>query len=454
MKKLIVILLVLLPLLMRAQNISTFAGNGTTVYSGNGVPATSAGIPDPVGGTFDKYGNYYFADGLSSHKIRKIDTNNIITTVVGSGIGGFGGDNGPATVANLNFPQSVKLDSAGNIYVGDADNNRVRKVDVATGIITTIAGNGIATYAGDGLPATMASLANVLDICLDKFGNLYIADADNDAIRKVDLSGIITTVAGNGTPGYSGDNGPATSAQLWGPSGVVVDNAGNIYIADWTNNAVRKVDVSGRITTIAGTGSSVYIGDGIPATAAHVSPIKLALSNGGEVSNELYMADDYHRRILRIGSNDTIYSVAGNGISGFLGDGGPATASELNYPSGVSFDPCGIMYIPDVNNRRIRKVTFDTSCSLVHTPLSLNINTTKNFPVLIYPNPTYNQLQIDNITTPTNYNLHNIVGATIQHGILKAGSNSISLSALATGMYLLELIDDEGNRVVRKVVKE
>ncbi|MBI6545863.1 MAG: hypothetical protein HY692_03655, partial [Cyanobacteria bacterium NC_groundwater_1444_Ag_S-0.65um_54_12] len=236
----------------------------------------------------------YIADS-AMHRIRKVDTAGIITTVAGSS-GWVLGDGGPATSAQLNQPHGMAVDVTGNLYIADRDNNRIRKVDTA-GIITTVAGNGTYGYSGDGGPATSAQLGKPNSIAMDGGGNLYIADEYNNNIRKVDTAGIITTVAGNGTLGYSGDGGLATSAQFYYIYGVAVDANGNLYIADWNNNRIRKVDTAGIITTVAGNGTPGYSGDGGPATNAALNrPYGVAVNAAGTL---LYISDAnrYIRRV-------------------------------------------------------------------------------------------------------------------------------------------------------------
>ena len=234
--------------------VTTVAGNGTSGYSGDGGPATQAVLAGPIGMAFDILGNLYIAD-TDNQRVRKVDTRGIITTVAGNGSASYGGDGGPATQAALTFPTGLALDIVGNLYIADSSNGRIRKVDTS-GIITTVAGNGQCNIVniGDGGPATQASVCCPRDVTIDALGNLYIADFCSLRIRKVDTNGVITTVAGNGYPGLSGDGGPATQATFWHPVGIATDNAGNLYIADESNARVRKVDVSGIITTVAGSG--------------------------------------------------------------------------------------------------------------------------------------------------------------------------------------------------------
>jgi sugar lactone lactonase YvrE len=395
--------------------ITTIAGNGSQGFSGDGGAATAAGLFSPGGVALDARGNLYIAEAGSNH-IRKVATGSgIITTVAGMGFylfGGFSGDGGPATAAELSGPEGVALDSVGNLYIADSGNYRIRKVAAGSGIIMTVAGNGSRGFSGDGAAATAAGLSDPSSVALDPVGDLYIADRDNNRIRKVAAgsgiittvagsepgvlsdgvpatsarlgfplgvavdsagnlyiaedtrirtvaagSGIITTVAGNfGSPGFSGDGGAATGAQLTYPEGVALDSAGNLYIADTDNDRIRKVTAgSGIITTVAGIGSPGFSGDGGAATAAQIGPpAGVALDSAGN----LYIADYFNHRIRKVTAvSGIITTVAGNGSRGSSGDGGAATAAQIARPAGVALDSAGNLYIADTDNDRIRKVT-------------------------------------------------------------------------------------------------
>ena len=330
--------------------ITTIAGTGEYGFSGDGGPASEAQLYSPRGVAVDGAGNLYIAD-WRNHRIRKVDSTGTITTVAGTGVPGFSGDGGPATAARLHHPNNVAVDSAGNVYISDDYSQRIRKVD-STGTITTVAGTGYNSFSGDGGPAVEAYLQGPRGVAVDGSGNLYIADSANDRIRKVDSTGTITTIAGTGERGFSGDGGPAVEAQLNGPYGVAVDGSGNLYIADPFNSRIRKVDSTGTITTVAGTGVQRFSGDGGPAAAAQlVHPYGVAVDGSGN----LYIAD---YRIRKVDSTGIITMIAGSRRgSGFSGDGGPASEAQLASPRGLAVDSAGNLYISDTGNNRIRKLT-------------------------------------------------------------------------------------------------
>ena len=343
--------------------ITTVAGNGTSTNAGDGGAAINASLYHPWDVAFDLSGNLFIADRLN-YRIRKVDANGIISTVAGNGIGAYAGDGGAATNASLNNPDALAFDSAGNLYIGDDYNGRVRKLD-ANGIITTVAGTNTEGFSGDGGAAVNAQLYGPCGVGFDAAGNLFIADNSNERVRKVGTNGIITTVAGKGgLPNYSGDGGPATNATFAFPVSVSFDAAGNLYIADDNNCLIRKVSTNGIIKWVAGYGVAwnglpCYGGDGGPATNAYIAnPVRTAM----DASGNLYIADAGNGRIRMVDANGIITTVAGHGQYGtprsYSGDGGVATNASLNYPTGLAFDAAGNLYIADSGNNRIRKVHF------------------------------------------------------------------------------------------------
>ena len=334
--------------------ITTIAGTGerSGFFSGDGRPAVQAEFFGPVDVAVDSAGNVYIADS-NNNRIRKVDSTGTITTIAGTGERGDRGDGGPAVEARITEPSGVALDSAGDLYIADAGNNRIRKVD-STGTITTIAGTGERYFGGDGGPANQAWLSKPSGVAVDGGGNLYIADTGNNRIRKVDSTGTITTIAGTRGGRIDGDGGPAVQAGLYSPMRVAVDGGGNLYIADIGNNRIRKVDSTGTITTVAGTGESGFGGDGGPANQARLyNPWGVAVDGGGN----LYIADNRNNRIRKVDSTGTITTVAGTGERYFGGDGGPANQAWLSKPSGVAVDGGGNLYIADTGNNRIRRLT-------------------------------------------------------------------------------------------------
>jgi sugar lactone lactonase YvrE len=332
--------------------IVTFAGDGTTVFKGDAGPAILAGLDEPGFVAVDAGGNVYIADRVHN-RIRKVAPDGIIDTYGGNGSPGFSGDGGSATLASISNPADVLVDSSGNLLIADYANNRIRKV-ATNGTITTIAGNGNAGFGGDSGPATLAQINLPRGLAMDAAGNLFIADTSNHRVRKVSTNGTITTVAGNGFSGFSGDNGPATSASLTFPSGLAVDPAGNLFIADTANQRIRKVAPNGNITTIAGTGFEQFSGDGGPAVSAGLrNPSGVTIDPNGNV----VITDAGSGRIRRIDAAGIINTIAGNGtLFGFSGDGGPATGAAMG-PLDVAIDSTGNLFIADHGNDRVRKVT-------------------------------------------------------------------------------------------------
>ncbi len=384
MKKLLILLLLLLfpftfsLFTVHAQTISTAVGNHSLGpgYSGDGGPATAAQLDDPYGVACDASGNLYIAD-IVNNVIRKVNISGTITTVAGNHAygAGFSGDGGIAIAAELNSPNGVALDVSGNLYIADNNNNLIRKVNTS-GIISTVAGNHAygAGFSGDGGPATAAELFAPTSIALSPSGNLYIADAGNNIIRMVNTSGTISTVVGNYSflAGYSGDGGPATAAEINVPQNVTIDASGNLCFADANNNVIRRVNTSGIISTVAGNNIRGFSGDGGAATAAEFyDPTAVAYSASGN----LYIADFDNNVIRVVNTSGIISAIAGNNVAGYSGDGGPATTAELKQPFAVSVDASGNLYIGDLDNDVIRKVTLNP-CTLVEAPPTINQNVT------------------------------------------------------------------------------
>jgi uncharacterized protein (TIGR03437 family) len=333
-------------------DINYIAGDGSIGYTGDGGYATSAGLIAPFALAVDSSGNVYFAENGDS-RIREINATSLdISTVAGNGTPGFTGDGSAAINAEINSPTGVALDSAGNLYIADSLNCRIRKV-ASGGNISTLAGNGTLSYSGDGGAASKAQLNAPQGVAADAAGNVYLADTLNNVVRKISPNGTISNYAGNGGAGSSGDGSAATSAQLNGPQGLAVDASGNLFIADTLNAKVRKVSTSGVISTVAGSGTAGYGGDGAAAASAQLNlPIGVAVDSSGN----LYIADFGNSRVRKVSANN-ISTVAGNGSFGYSGDGGPAAKAQLNGPQGVAVDAAGNLYIADSQNNLIREVT-------------------------------------------------------------------------------------------------
>ncbi|HTA63830.1 MAG TPA: T9SS type A sorting domain-containing protein [Bacteroidia bacterium] len=281
-----------------------------------------------------------------------------IITIAGNGTFGYSGDGGQATLAKLGKPGGLAFDGTGNIYFADAENHCIRKID-NSGTITTIAGNGTSGYSGDAGQATNAQLYNPYGVVFDAYGNLFIADGYNNRIRKVNSVGIISTIAGNGTSGYNGDGGQGTLAELSTPSGLAIDAGGNLVIAN--TKSVRMLNTSGVITTIAGNGTSGFSGDGGQATVAQLYANRVAIDGAGN----LYIADGGNNRLRIVNTAGVITTIAGNGTGDFSGDGGMATNAEINQPFGIAIDSYGNVYFSDDGNDRIRKINIAGMISTV-----------------------------------------------------------------------------------------
>ena len=351
------------PALAEEGTVTTVAGTKARGYSGDGGPATEARLYQPRMSISDAGGNLYIADTFNQ-VVRKIDSKGTISTAVGvyhpvaAGTSDdqcppdFGGDGGPAAEARLSCPHSVAVDAAGNLYIADSGNNRIRRVG-GDGKITTFAGTGKFSSGGDGGPATAAGLQSPKGIAFDLAGNLLIADSGNNQIRRIDANGIITTVAGNGEPGYSGDGGPAKAAKLDAPRTIAVGPSGHVYIAEPNVHRIRKVDTQGTISTFAGTSTAGFGGDGGPAKSAQLN---MPRGVGVDGADNVYIADSLNHRIRKVGGDGLITTIAGTGEKGFSGEGGPATQARFFTPRAVDVDRSGDLYVADTYNNRIRRI--------------------------------------------------------------------------------------------------
>jgi DNA-binding beta-propeller fold protein YncE len=336
----------------QAERLELVAGGGA---GGDGSPADRARLVGPFGVAFDPAGTLYFVE-LSGERVRTIGPDGLVRTIAGSGRKGNGGDGGPAAGAEFNAMHSLAITKNGDIYVADTLNHRVRKIDARSGKITTIAGTGAKGFSGDGGPATRAEFNGVYCIALDEGERaLYLADLENRRIRVIDLkTGVVSTVAGNGAKGVPDDGSDARSAPLVDPRAVAVDARGNVYILERSGHALRVVDRAGKIRTVAGTGTKGASGDGGDARKATLNgPKHLCVDAQGNVM----IADTENHRIrLYRPADGTIMNVAGSGTKGTAGLGGPPGAAELNQPHGVTIGPGGVLLICDSSNHRILKI--------------------------------------------------------------------------------------------------
>jgi uncharacterized protein (TIGR03437 family) len=332
--------------------LTLIAGTSRAGYAGDGGPATAAELNVPQGVAVDKSGNVYIADS-ANNVIRMVTPDGTISTVAGNGIGGYSGDGYPAVYAQIHTPTGMAVDGSGNIYVAESGSSVIRKFTVG-GNISTPAGSSAIGYWGDGGSAKIAQFINPQDVAVDSSGNLFIADTGNAVIRKVDTKGNISTVAGSNVVGYTGDGGAATSAEINAPRGVAVDSSGNIYIAEFGDSVIRKVTAKGTISTIAGTGVYGFAGDGGPAAKAQLAnPWSVAVDGSGNV----YIPDQLNARVRKIDSSGNINTIAGNGLLSYSGDNGQASRAQLYGPQATATDPSGNVYIADTQNNRVRKVS-------------------------------------------------------------------------------------------------
>ncbi len=441
MPKYLFIILLLLPFCVNGQVITTVVGGGTSGL-GDGGMATLATIGNIQSTAFDKSGNLFIADG-TKHRIRRVDAvTGVITTIAGTGSAGFTGDGGSAIAAKLNYPTWIAFDPNGNLYINDGLNKRIRKVDMTTNIITTYAGNGNNGYSGDGGQATSAEFWAMQGIAFNSSGDLFVADDGNHKIRKITPAGIINTYAGVSTSGFSGDGGPALNAEFLALRGITVDNFGNVHVADLHNGRVRKIDSSSLIiTTVAGNGIGFYASDSIQAINSGLAPWGIDFDK----NNNLYIADWDNSRILKVDGAGEIYTVAGNGIAGFSGDGGPAVNAKIDA-EGITVDSCDNLFISDFANQRVRKITY-SSC------YSLGIKQTRSFVFTIHPNPANESITITGNNLQS-IRIANTLGQVVHWQKASQEKTVVDVSDLSAGVYFVTVTDAHGGKVVKKVVKE
>lgn len=427
--------------LVHAQGIiSTIAGgNGTGFYGDGGTPDT-CWFHNPLDISIDAAGNIYISD-VNNFRVRKITkSTGIITTIAGNGIDTFSTDEVSATSTGIN-PAGIFADATGNVYIADVTNNRVRKVDAVTGKITTIAGNGQQGYSGDTSLAINEKLYWPTDVYMDNAGNLYIADYGNHRVRKVNATtGMMSTIAGNGIAGYAGDGGPATSAQLNAPGFVCTDQSGNVYISDINNNVIRKVDAAtGNISTVAGNDTAGFSGDGgLAVNAKLLNPAGIFVSHSGD----LYIADENNDRIRKV-SGGYISTIAGGGTGTTIGDGNLSTNALLSAPAGIYVDTFGALYIADMSHQRIRYVA---------KPSGVNILPAIAFS--IYPNPSKGvfTISIDNAIKKYEIQIVDIVGTIVYSATITDNKQQVALPDIQNGIYFVVLRTNEIKAIEKLVI--
>jgi trimeric autotransporter adhesin len=436
-----------------AQRITTTAGNGIAWYAGDGGKATAASLFNPEAVAVDDKGRIFISDRDSgpSSVVRFIDTNGIIHTFAGTGVAGFGGDGGPATAAQVNFPHGASFDKKGNVYIMDAVNKRVRKVD-SNGIITTYAGNGSSTVSGDGGAASAAGLGACGGICADSLGNIYIGAGLY--IRKIDTQGIITKIAGTGISGFSGDGGKADTAQIGNLSQIAFDRFGNLYFTDVQR--IRKINSNGFISTVAGTGVSGYSGDGGPATACKLYGTQGVIPDD---YGNIFIGEAGNHRIRKVNAAGIITTIAGSGTTGagfggYSGDGGSGTAARLNAPSRIWIDKNRYLYIADHLNSRIRRIDLKDTVFVN----GINELTALAEDLQVYPNPSntgnlFVNMQTNTGSEPAQLVITDIAGAVVKECTIKTNTEAELQLQLPAGMYFINA-SAANKRWVKKIVVE
>jgi hypothetical protein len=435
------------------QAIYTLAGDGLHMYKGDGGPATDASFDWPSRVAVDAAGNVYVAD-FWNNRIRVVNhSSGIITTIAGNGTYLHTGDGGPATAAGINSPKAITFDRAGNLYFA-ADSmlypgtshyvvqgSFIRKVDTA-GVISTIAGTGAAGSSGDGGPATAASFDPIYGLAVDSTGNVYVGGMGYH-IRKINTAGIITTIGGNGLPGYAGDGGPATAAKIYMAYDLVLDHKGNLYFsAGWR---IRKIDAYGIISTIAGDTTWGYSGDGGPATAARLQSV-MGLTY--DATGNIYFVDGGNYVIRKIDTSGTIFTIAGNHTSGGLGDGGPPDSAQFFMPEGIAVDTAGNVYVSDVGNENVRVIC--PKCM----PLAIAAIASAGRALHIWPEPNNGAFMLyvsSVVNEPAKIVIINTMGQKITERTISTNQKTEISLDVPPGVYFVTAVTGQG-RLYEKVV--
>ncbi len=416
------------------------AGSGGTVDADG--PATAVSLDYPLRIAFDDTGSLYICD-CYHHKLRKVKPSfqGYMTTIAGTGVSGDWGDGGPASAAGLGALYDVAVDKKGNVFLADAFYNKIRKID-KNGIITTFAGTGVAGYNGDGIAATSAMLNSPHAVKVDDTGNVYIGDRYNFRLRKVDTFGVISTICGTGGCGFSGEGGPAITAQTNGLMAIALDTSGNIFFSDTVR--IRKIGVDGTITTVAGNGVLAFAGDGGPATAASIRPAAIFI----EKSGVLYIADDINHRIRKVGGDGVISTIAGTGMAGISGDWGPPLLATLCAPNGIAVNNDGDIYFSNVCSARVKMIT---NKDLASVRSEANV-----LPAMVVaPNPAHGKIRV----TLTGQ-WHGIVQITATNDAGKvitqfrgrSGTINECPDQLPPGVYVITATDNNEHTVSEKVI--
>ena len=422
--------------LTSAQTITTIAGKGTSGFSGDGGPALMAEFSDPVVLAMDKHGNLYVSE-VFNYRLRKINTSGVISTVTGNGTIGIPSTGTPSAGSSIGIAYGLWCDTTDEIIMTLEET--VTKINTS-GNFVNLAGNGVTGYNGDNIQATSAEVNITSGVVINSARELIFVDHQNFRIRKVDISGVIHTIAG-GTLSTYGDGGPASATKLTYPTSLAIDKYDNIYFADSGLN-VRKISTAGIITRVAGNGTQGFSGDGGPATAASFNGVQNMIF---DKHGNMYIADGANHRVRKVSTNGIITTIVGNGTAGFSGDGGPATAAELNGPWGMAFDSAGNFYIADVNNQRIRKV----SGLFTDVPVVAD-----NAPEpVIFPNPFHDELTLE--VNNDNYRslaVFDLMGRIVLQQALTGNKIKINAQNISPGVYYIRL-SNEHETVIKKIIK-